>query len=372
MFRLALQPQGAGEVFDLDDVPGRSHIDSFPVLAAAPPNIIDLTEAEMPAARAGRSRQRWCAGRADSVCCFAADGSGGKARGKHGGQCVFCSDAGMAAAVQTPGGRRNLARMLKQWQQDAEPIFAAAIDRSALRTLAEDMRAVLLPAPQVQLSGADVLTWRVSVAAPLGPAEHRAYATCIEADRLYVRKKFFPARRRTVRHAGWQWQNPLTDELRARIHDIAPNDTGLPRAHVSNVASAMESWCHRGSWGLCGLCGSVQPRHLKESDSRRSSQLVVDKCRNCTKASSKQAWVPWPDEVPQPLRHLSRGVVLALRPLDIDCGPDWKAEYGYYFHSTMIRLTWSLCDVEEKIANLDGEERLIARKAPDCVETVDI
>ena len=159
MFRLALQQQGAGEVFDLDDVPGRSHIDSFPVLAAAPPNIIDLTEAEMPAARAGRSRQRWCAGRAGSVCRFAADGSGGQARGKHGGQCVFCSDAGMAAAVQTPGARRNLARMLKQWQQDAEPIFAAAIDRSALTTLAEDMRAVLVPAPQVQLSGTGAQKW---------------------------------------------------------------------------------------------------------------------------------------------------------------------------------------------------------------------
>ena len=62
----------------------------------------------------------------------------------------------------------------------------------------------------------------------------------------------------------------------------------------------------------------------------------------------------------QPLQGLSREVVLALRPLDLDCGPEWKADYG------MLRLAWSAQDVEEKIAGLDRRDRRSAAEAERC------
>ena len=68
-------------------------------------------------------------------------------------------------------------------------------------------------------------------------------------------------------------------------------------------------------------------------------------------------------DVPVPLRGLSRDVLLALRPLNIDCGPAWKAEHGYYFHSSMIRFSWSQLDVLDKIRQLSRRSRKIAKKA---------
>ncbi|CAE7481979.1 unnamed protein product [Symbiodinium sp. CCMP2592] len=155
----------------------------------------------------------------------------------------------------------------------------------------------------------------------------------------------------------------MSEDLTKTIHDVAPNDTGLPAACASLSAIAVEAWCHRASWGLCALCGSVQPQHLKEAATRKLPASVIKRCKNCEKNETKQIWVPWPEEVPQPLQGLSREVLLALRPLDVDCGPEWKADYGYYFHSTMLRLAWSAQDVEEKIAGLDRPDRRSARKA---------
>ena len=63
------------------------------------------------------------------------------------------------------------------------------------------------------------------------------------------------------------------------------------------------------------------------------------------------------------LRGLSVEQIQALRPLDIDSGPEWKAEFGYYFHSAMIRFSWSAEDVEDKIDALDRPSRKAAKKA---------
>ena len=122
-------------------------------------------------------------------------------------------------------------------------------------------------------------------------------------------------------------------------------------------------WRPGASGRLCAICGSVQPQHLKEAACSRVPAAVIQRCKNCKKNKSKQIWVPWPEEVPEPLRGLSREIILALRPLEVDCGPEWKADYGYFFHSTMLRLAWSAQDVEAKIAGLDGAARRTAAKA---------
>ena len=208
-----------------------------------------------------------------------------------------------------------------------------------------------------------MLSWRLSIAAPPSASELQDYQARVEDDRSYVRRKFFPERQRRVKHAGWPWRNPMADALRAQVKDVAPNDTGLPSACVSPAATALEAWCKHASWGLCSQCGSVQPQHLKESASRTLPRAVINKCKNCSKAAASRTWVPCPEEVPVPLRALSHEVVLALRPLDVDSGPEWKADFGYYFHGAMLRLSWSENDVEDKLSHLDPEQRRTAQEA---------
>ena len=56
-------------------------------------------------------------------------------------------------------------------------------------------------------------------------------------------------------------------------------------------------------------------------------------------------------------------MIQALRPLEIDCGPEWKADHRYYFHSSMTRLSRAARRVEEKIVGLECPSRLKAEQA---------
>lgn len=155
----------------------------------------------------------------------------------------------------------------------------------------------------------------------------------------------------------------MSEELRGQVRDLAHNDAGLPAAYVSSAAAALETWCKRGSWDLCRQCASVQPRHLKEAASRDAAKGNIILCKNCAKKEDKKTWMPSPEDVPAVLRGLSWAQIEALRPLDVDSGPEWKAEFGYYFHSSMIRFSWALDDVEDKIDALPSrQERKRAKK----------
>ena len=193
--------------------------------------------------------------------------------------------------------------------------------------------------------------------------EEQGHKEAVERDRAYVQKKFFPQRKRAVRHAGYQWSNPMSEDLRETVQDMLPNDTGLPSASISAASNSIEGWCKKTSWGLCKHCASVQPQHLKENVLHRPGSDSLMRCKNCAKPEAKQAWIPQPEDVPEPLRGLNRLELQALRPLDIDCGPTWKAEYGYYFHSAMIRFSWAGTDVEDKIQALERRSRKRAKKA---------
>ena len=271
----------------------------------------------------------------------------------------------MEQTIRTPQGRGNVVRLLKKWRTTAPAVYEAALRRSVLAFLPPETRTALIE-PSRQPSKPDkdtVLSWRTSVLAPPTPTEVEDFKARVDSDRAYVHRKFFPGHARRVKHAQWTWRNPQSEALQNRVQDLAPNDTGLPSACTSSSAVALEAWCKRASWGLCAICGSVQPQHLKEAACSRVPAAVIQRCKNCKKNKSKQIWVPWPEEVPEPLQGLSREIILALRPLEVDCGPEWKADYGYFFHSTMLRLAWSAQDVEAKIAGLDGAARRTAAKA---------
>ena len=328
---------------------------------------MERPSAESAAAAAPPNHTRWhrCKGHPDGrPCRFAADGSGGAAHGnqwRDTGRCSFCDKAKMEAAVGTAHGRRNIVRILKHWYQHARPIFEAAFGQSTIAELGKDKQDQLR-CQAAQPTAAGVLERRRSVMADPTADQRQAHNAAVQGDRDYVRRKFFPQRKRTVRHAALDWTHPMTEEWQEQIQDIAANDTGLPAATCSPAAVALEKWCKHASWDLCRTCASVQPRHLKEEALRKQDGNIIV-CKNCAKAESKQAWVPQPEDVPEPLKGLSREEVEALRPLDIDSGPVWKGEFGYYFHSSMIRFAWAAQDVEDKIGALDRRSRKKAQKA---------
>ena len=269
----------------------------------------------------------------------------------------------MEAALQTGQGRKNVARLLKQWRLIAPNIFEAAFDQSVLEEIGGATRESLR-AQVSEPTWEELLAKRCSIVAGPSPQELREYQDGVEQDRTYVQKKFFPNRTRTVRHANHQWRAPMGEELRGQVRDLAHNDAGLPAANVSSAAAALETWCKRGSWDLCRRCASVQPRHLKETASRDAAKGNIVLCKNCAKKEDKQTWIPSPEDVPAVLRGFSWAQIEALRPLDVDSGPEWKAEFGYYFHSSMIRFSWAADDVEDKIDALPSHrERKRAKKA---------
>ena len=304
-----------------------------------------------------------CLGRAPGQpCLFASDGSGRAARGWHNGRCALCGQAALENALRTATGRSNLLRSLKQWRRAAPDIFAAAFAQSALTELDAAAREKLRTDASVP-TYQEVLEWRVSVVADLTAQELQEYRVGVGQDQAYVQRKFFPKKARTVRHAGFRWQNPMPEQLERQVQDIAANDTGLPKASTTVEGSAMESWCKHGSWDLCRQCGSAQLRHLKEASVKQAASGNLVLCKNCSKPENKRVWVPTPEEVPAALRGLSRAEVESLRPLEIDCGPEWKAEFGYYFHGSMIRFSWAAEDVEDKIDILERRSKKRVKKA---------
>ena len=304
-----------------------------------------------------------CKGQANGrPCVFASDGSGEAARGKHAGRCSFCDPRAMAKAVSTAQGRNILVRSLKAWHQNAPRIFEAAFRESTLAGIHPDVQATLR-AQAEEPSYTETLARRAAVLAGPTPGEQRSYKEAVAQDRAYVQKKFFPRRKRAVRHAGHEWTNPMSEELQEKVRDLLPNDTGLPAASISHASKAMEQWCKKMSWGLCKQCASVQPIHLKEGVLHASAFEPLVRCKNCSKPEAKRTWIPQPEDVPEQLRGLTRQELEALRPLDVDCGPAWKADFGYYFHSAMIRFSWAETDVEDKIKALERRSRKRTNKA---------
>ena len=266
----------------------------------------------------------------------------------------------LRAAIGARHGRKNILQLLKAWRGSAPEIFEAALtETTALPAEAQAQ----LRADAMEPTHPELLARRASIAAGPTGEQQAEYRERVGRDRAYVQKKFFPRARRTIRHCDYQWQGPMSQELEANVQDLAPNDAGLPAASSSPAAAALEAWCKQGSWALCRRCGSVQPQHLKEAAAAAGTGGKVISCKNCQKPEERRAWVPQPDEVPPPLRNLNSEQIQALRPLDIDSGPEWKAEFGYYFHSSMIRFSWSAEDVEDKIDALDRTSRKAAKKA---------
>ena len=87
----------------------------------------------------------------------------------------------------------------------------------------------------------------------------------------------------------------------------------------------------------------------------------------CPQCRSKSGFVaPTFDQIPEPLRNLSREAAEALSPLEIDVGPITRAKYntGYRQKVTMIRFRWREQHVLDRIDALKHRaDRREAREA---------
>ena len=224
----------------------------------------------------------------------------------------------------------------------------------------ESLRALVEPKVRKDV-WSDLLLYRKRVRADPDEDELEAYTRRVEEDRTALKRKFFPEQPRRIKHSGHVWTNPMTPELVNRIADVAPNDTGLPAAHITKTSAMLEKWCKEGSWVMCGNCKCMHMRHLKEIDLRRVAPPTMKSCRFCKDPKFK---VPQHDDVTRRLRGLAAEVVQALRPVTIDCGPYERAEFGHRIKTSMTRLSWADTDVREKILKLsDRSLRKQARTA---------
>ena len=286
---------------------------------------------------------------------------------------AFHSAAALETALGTAQGRGRLLGMLRKKRTDDGALVDEAL-KAIPEEHAEWFRAQLAAEPRRARAQAararqqdqweQALHARKSIRAT--PAEDRQeeYAGRVAEDRARVQRKFFPQRPREVRHTGQRWSNPMSEQLRATIADVAENDTGLPAAQGSEAAGMLEQWCKLGSWAVCATCHSLEPRHLKEVDCRRVAAPVVQACRWCRGGGAgSAALVPQPADVPRPLRGLSSAALAALRPLDLDCGNYQRPPHGYRVHTALARLSWCEEGVAEKVAQLPRQERKKAEKA---------
>ncbi|CAE7216363.1 pif1, partial [Symbiodinium sp. CCMP2456] len=217
---------------------------------------------------------------------------------------MFCDNVRLEAALARPGS--DLARVLADYLKANEDVFERAL--AAIGEISPDV-AYYEAAARGQ-EWPQVLLHRKRLRADPTPAESRLYADRVNNDRRRVQNKFFPAKARKIQHSGHQWENPLSQELQSKIADTAANDSGLPAAHLGLDTGYLEKWCKEGSWSL------------------------------------------------------HRDVVLALRPLEIDCGPYQRGEYGYRVHTSLVRFSWCLLAVDAKIQALpSAHKRKQARNA---------
>ena len=290
------------------------------------------------AGRAERRRRRnpkpsqLCPGQAGAGCAWSSARLGEPAEiqpGRGQTHCLFCGDAQLDKALAQQRGLQ-LTKTLKALRELDETKYEAAlenlrgrrgavfaadfgdrVDFAIYRTLERGRT----PAQRITERWGDLLERRVRAQGLLSDDSLKIYEQAVRRDKMMIRRKIF------ARDCAKKRYNKANEEAEvARMPlppaDVAPNDSGLPAATLSQRAKMAEAWCKRGSWQICEGCGSVRPRPFQPVDLRSVRQPTIRKCLLCRRG----VYVPQPDDIPEPLRSLPNKVLEALRPLDVDSG----------------------------------------------------
>ena len=156
---------------------------------------------------------------------------------------------------------------------------------------------------------------------------------------------------------------------RVKPEEEVDNDTDLPPAKRSRLATDIENWCRYNSWSICSSCKCLNARKMTESSlgPALSPTISHKQCAYCT--AQQEFKVPSVESIPHPLRELSPAVCQALSPFEIDCGKDirargaWGQEAGYRLHANMIRFSWHATSVEKRLSQLPRGERQAGKDA---------
>ena len=321
-----------------------------------------------------RKNTHFCTGFGTVACPFNTKRASERAHASRGStHCALCSQARLSAALERRGGRAAMVRVLKALRAHAEArpeIWTLALARVSLwaphareeleAAAAKPKRSRPEPAQpgarkrgragSTDCWGACAAKRQAAVAAPSSAAK-KAYRATVLADQRRGKKRFFPSAPRREKAPP------------AELDAVVDNQDDLPPAHISTSAAALENWCRQGSWGMCPTCAILQPRPLRPDDLTKTAlpEVAPSACRRCR--VSQPHLVPQRQDAPPPLQNLTVSIVAALRPLDVDVGPEVRAEAGYRKKVRTITFSWALQSVPDKVRALPRAERRAAKAA---------
>ena len=293
----------------------------------------------------------YCVGSNNSTpCVFSILNPGSRAKAMPGKeQCCFC-DPKLLSNMQMKKNRDHLIQAYRKLDLERQAKIQSILPK--------ELQIGDVRARKVQEKWEDVLPMRRRVEGFDDEEEERkAYRTrvlddrCRAAYKMGVKKDKHPA------------------------NAAVENTSGLPNASCSDRAINFERWCTDGSWVMCQRCQSMQPRDLTEEllmkQEHDATMLPKKNCAYCRKYNTTPP--PRPQDVPLPLRGLPPKVIDALRPIEVDTGPEIRAHYGkhmrkgtatgYRQHTGMIRFHWKKRTVRRQIEKLDRRNREIAEEA---------
>lgn len=289
--------------------------------------------------------------RVHEACTFSTSTRGAPAQWSKEGRCLLCDSERLKQAAASSSGLKGLVPILKKlfiWPEqvgkavarirELVPEKADDLELRAKQPIRRRCRDPQGEAQDPDRKWDEAVSARMSSRKRLSAEEVEGYVAVCRKRQRRTAKKFCPG---------------VPDLPR---NNAKPQSTGIEGARRSELSKGLEAYCLRGSWGICGVCRVLQPRDLRELDIARTLPPILPKsaCLHCHR--QRMHFVPKPNDVPEPLRDLTLDIVMALRPLTIDVGPEWRsAAGGYRKHQRMIRFAWSERHVCDQIEDLPSQ-----------------
>ena len=300
-----------------------------------------------------------CEGRDGRDCIF---GAGGQKFQTHfrARQCIFCDVVALRAECNNAGGLQRVANLMDGQTGEAQDAVFARLAPSAAREIHHKLLGLQVSSDPsdalvtVQQQAAYKNQWRRFLSAraytSAGPScgQERRWRQQVLENRAYAKRKM-------------QVEGP-----RHKRNASVDNDSGLPLPTHSTFAKQLYNWNVNNSWCLCQECDSLILRPLTEKSLTSDMKMTASwrECTNCSAANP--IWLPTAEDVPDALKGLSAEQAAALSPLEMDVGPETRAnEGGYRIKMGMVRFSWSERSVPHQIVTLPPELRQGARRAYD-------
>lgn len=256
-------------------------------------------------------------------------------KGRRYTHCIFCSAESFSMATRrtTDNGNNHATTALRKLRRLDPSIFQAAVEQVVRLGGARMAKQLADKAAPKTATGwhsewAKALRHRTCHQKIPGKALSDHEATEAAQDRKLARK--FPALYGPNPRREEEWMSPR--------------------------ALALARWCRYKSWRLCSQCHRLLPQRFEATHARQSSQSgpLAPACATCKSDGKIGYWAPGPDDVPRPLRKLTEEAIEALRPFEIDIGPECRAPSGYRAHMRMARFKFKGTSVREQILALQS------------------